>query len=309
MEYLYTYNYHPDEKELCQMEMRAFLQKDCADKILKSEISVDPTRSPFIIGRLEVLLESDDFQDVIDFSKGLKSTGTYRVHCLNNQDFGRTLKIPHSKRRKLERELGMNILGEPDLHNPEVHFGVLQYNDNWYFGIYEKSEQVWLQHVEKPNQFSTALNTKVARAVMNILAPFPEGKRYIDPCCGIGTVVIEGLSMGIDIIGRDLKPLVCKAARENLAYFQLDGKIVKGDISEITNFYDGAIIDLPYNIFTHTSEEALRNIFRSARKISKRVLFIAIEDVSSFLEENGFTVIDQCVVRKRHFKRQILLCE
>lgn len=306
--YIYTYSYHPDEKELCQMEMRAFFQTE-EEHVLKTNIFIDPKRSPFIVGRLEVLWESDTFQEIAEYTKTLHSQGTYKVECLNNENFGNTKKIPYHKRRELERELGINIIGEPDLHKPKNNFGLFFHDEKWYFGIYEKSEPIWLQHVEKPNQYSTALNTKVARAVMNILAPIPTNKRYIDPCCGIGTVVIEGLSMGIDIVGRDIKPLVCKGARENLAYFQLDGKIVKGDISEIDEVYDGAIIDLPYNIFTHTSDEALRHIFTSARKIAHRVLFITIEDVGRFIEESGFTVIDECIVKKRHFKRQILLCE
>lgn len=306
--YLYTYSYHPDEKELCQMEMCAFFHQH-NDEIIKTTIAIDPNRSPFLIGRLELLWESEDFKEIAEMTKKLNAQGTYKVQCLNNQDFGSTKKIPHEKRREIERELGINIIGEPDLHHPAIHYGILLFQNKWYFGIYEKSEPIWLQHVEKPNHFSTALNTKVARACINILAPFPDGKRYIDPCCGIGTVLIEGLSMGIDIQGRDIKPLVCKAARENLAYFQLDGKIVKGDIGEIQETYDGAIIDLPYNILTHTSQDALRHIFASARKIANHVLFISIEDVNDYLKESGFTVIDQCTVWKRHFKRQILLCE
>lgn len=307
--FIYTYSYHPDEKELCQMEMRAFFNEYCDENVLKTNIVINPNRSPFIIGRLEVLLESAYFSDVLKFTKQLHSKKTYKVQCLNNQDFGTTKKISHQKRREIERQLGITIIGEPSLTDPAIVYGILYFNEKWYFGVYVKSEPEWIKHIEKPHQYSTALNTKVARSVVNILVPFPEAKRIIDPCCGIGTVVIEALSMGIHIEGRDIKPLVCKLARENLAYFHLDGTIVKGDIGEITNVYDGAIIDLPYNIFTHTSDEQLFHIFQSARKIAKRVLFITIDEVDNYLTECGFIVVDECIVKKRHFKRQILLCE
>ncbi len=108
------------------------------------------------------------------------------------------------------------------------------------------------------------------RSVANIAVPNPEGVRAIDPCCGIGTVVVEALSMGINIVGRDISPLVAIGARENIAHFGFDGTITKGPIEEITDNYDVAIIDMPYDLFTHATPENQLSILSSARRIAKR---------------------------------------
>uniref|UniRef100_UPI0038B618DE TRM11 family SAM-dependent methyltransferase n=1 Tax=Siminovitchia acidinfaciens TaxID=2321395 RepID=UPI0038B618DE len=121
-------------------------------------------------------------------------------------------------------------------------------NGRWIFDEYVKSESVWHRHQQKPHSYSTALNTRVARAVANIAVPEPSGIKAIDPCCGIGTVLVEALSMGIDIVGSDKNPLILDGVRENIAYFGLSGKVTFTDIRDVTSHYDVAIIDLPYNL-------------------------------------------------------------
>lgn len=81
-------------------------------------------------------------------------------------------------------------------------------NGRWIFGDYVEGESVWFRHQQKPNHYSTALSTRVARAVVNIAIPDPNGVKVIDPCCGIGTVLVESLSMGIDIVGSDNNPVI-----------------------------------------------------------------------------------------------------
>ena len=153
-----------------------------------------------------------------------------------------------------------------DLHNPDQLFAVVPFEGRWYFGLYTKSEPIWFNHMKKPREYSTALSTRVARAVANIAVPHPKGIQAIDPCCGIGTVLVEALSMGIDIVGRDINPLVCEGSRENIAYFGLTGDVRKSAIEDIEEMYDVAIIDLPYNLYTHASWEEQFTILKHARK-------------------------------------------
>lgn len=218
-------------------------------------------------------------------------------------------KIPHPERRAIEREVGLCIDGEPDLDHPEIIFGLISIENNWYFGKYEKSISVWREHLHKPNSYSTALNTRVARAIANIAVPKPAGISVIDPCCGIGTVVIEALSMGIDIVGRDINPLVCIGARENIAYFGLEGTITKGPISEVNEHYDVAIIDLPYNLYTHITREQQYEIIQNARRIADKAVIVTVDTIDHLIEKSGFTISDRCVAKKHLFVRQILLCE
>lgn len=308
--YIYTYVHHKDEYELCRMEMRAFFNVDTPLNYLFSEINIDPSRSPFIRERLEVLYEGEGIADIKNLVKKMDiHAASYKVVCLNNIDFGATKKIPHPERRVKEREIGLIIDGEPDLENPEVVFGLILIDNRWYFGKYTISESIWRKHLHKPQSYSTALSTRVARAVANIAVPQPENIRAIDPCCGIGTILVEGLSMGINIVGRDINPLVCVGSRENIAYFGLEGVVTKGPISEVTEYYDVAIIDLPYNLATHISPEEQFDIIKNARRIADRVVFVTIETIDEMIDEAGFVIMDRCIARKHLFERQILLCE
>ncbi len=307
--YIYTYVHHVDEYDLCRMEMRAFFNLDSKSNFIISNVEVDPSRSPFIEDRLEVIYEENSIDKIKKLVKHLKvDATTYKVVCLNNFDIGETKKIPQPERRLIERELGLCIEGEPDLDHPEVVFGLILIDDKWYFGIHSKSESIWRKHLHKPHSYSTALSTRVARAVANVAVPQPQNIRAIDPCCGIGTVIIEALSMGITIEGRDMNPLVCKGSRENIAYFELEGKITLGPISEVEGHYDVAIIDLPYNLFTHSSREDQFDIIKHARRIADKVVIVTIETIDDLIADAGLVILDRCIAKKHRFLRQILLC-
>lgn len=308
--YIYTYVHHKDEYDLCRMEMRAFFGIDSPSNYLFSDIEIDPSRSPFIQERLEVYCEGDELSDIKKLVKEINiSSTTYKVDCLNKMDIGETKKIHHPERRLIEREIGLCIEGNPDLDHPEVVFGLISIDGCWYFGKTMKSESIWRRHIHKPNSYSTALSTRVARAVANIAVPHPKNIRAIDPCCGIGTVLIEALSMGIDIVGRDISPLVCKGARENIDYFGLNTVVTFAPIAEVTEHYDVAIIDLPYNIYSHISSDQQLDILRHARRIADRVVIVTIETIDDIIEKVGFVISDRCIAKKQTFLRQVLLCQ
>lgn len=308
--YIYTYVHHKDEYDLCRMEMRSFFGLDSKFNFIISNIDIDPSRSPFMEDRLEVLYKGNSLSDLKNLVQEMEvDAKTYKVVCLNKMDLGETKKIHHPERRVIERELGLCIQGEPDLDHPEVVFGVIIIDGYWYFGNFMKSISIWREHIHKPNSYSTALSTRVARAITNIAIPQIENIRAIDPCCGIGTVVIEALSMDINIVGRDINPLVCKGTRENIAYFGLNGIITKGPIAEVTDHYDVAIIDLPYNLYTHISPEEQFDIIKNARRIAHKVVIVTIEPIDDLIKEAEFVIVDRCVAKKHLFERQILLCE
>jgi len=291
------------------MEMRSFFNIDSQSNYLISPIKIDPSRSPFIQDRMEVLFEENSVENIKTLVKDIINETTFKVVCLNDMDLGETKKIPQSERRLIEREIGLCMEGEPDLHEPKIVFGLMLLDGIWYFGKHMKSKSIWLNHLHKPNSYSTALSTRVARAVANIAVPQPQNIRAIDPCCGIGTVVIEALSMGINMEGRDLYYNVCKGSRENIAYFGLTAKITVGPISEVTEHYDVAIIDLPYNLFTHSSTEDQFAILKHARRIADTVVVVTIETIDDMIKGAGFIIKDRCVAKKQSFLRQILLCE
>ncbi len=289
--------------------MRSLFGKETQSSILESFVKIDPSRSPFIKERISVIYEAENLQDLLIQVKKFQINGdTFKVIYIKNGSLPKDEQEGFANRRAIEREIGLHINGKADLHHPDELFGVMNLNSSWVFGEYVKSESVWFQHQQKPNDYSTALNTRVARAVVNIAIPDPKGIKAIDPCCGIGTVLVEARSMGIDIVGSDLNPLILPGARENMVHFGLTGEVKLADIRDITHHYDVAIIDLPYNLCSVISPEEQLEMLQSARTFANKVVVVTVEPIDEILIMAGFSIVDRAVAKKGLFKREVLVC-
>lgn len=303
--FIYTFACYEDERGLCALEMRSLFGKDSDTGILKSQIEIDPSRSPFIKERIAVIFEAESIPDLLKKAAALQiGDETFKVIFAKN----RNVEIEFENRLAIAREVGSHINGVADIQNPMRLFGVMNLNGKWIFGDYVKSESVWFQHQQKPNGYSTALNTRVARAVVNIAIPDPKGIKAIDPCCGIGTVLVEALSMGIDIVGSDRNPLILAGTRENIAHFGFSGEVKRADIRNITNHYDVAIIDLPYNLCSVITPEEQLEMLLSARRFAKKVAVVTVEPIDDILIRAGFAIRDRAVVKKGTFTREVIVC-
>uniref|UniRef100_A0A1S2LWB9 RNA methyltransferase n=1 Tax=Anaerobacillus isosaccharinicus TaxID=1532552 RepID=A0A1S2LWB9_9BACI len=292
------------------MEMRSLFGFDTKSSKLESPIQIDPSRSPFIKERIGVLFEADSLDELERQVANLPIIKqTFKVLFILISDQPKKQKVVIEERRAIERKIGVQLKGEVDLREPERLFAITKVNERWIFGDLIISEAIWLKHQKKPHNYSTALSTRVARAVVNIAVPFPKGIKVIDPCCGIGTVLIEALSMGIDIIGSDLNPLILSGTRENIAYFGFSTIVTKGDIRNVTDHFDVAIIDMPYNLCSVLAPEEQLEMLRSARKFAKRVVVVTVEAIDHLIGATGFKIIDRCVAKKSMFSREVIVCE
>ncbi|MBM7600304.1 tRNA G10 N-methylase Trm11 [Virgibacillus halotolerans] len=308
--FIYTYAYTEEEQDLCFLEMRAFFGFDSKKKFIESDIGIDPSRSPFMKERIEVMYDGANLDEILAQVKQIQlGTSTFKVTYVNFKGLEDEKKLNYGARMKMERDIGWEIPGEFDLHQPDYDFGMIRLHDHLYFGRLVKNEAIWLLHQKKPHSYSTALSTRVARAISNIAVPNPVGISAIDPCCGIGNVLVEALSMNIDIVGRDINPLVTSGSRKNIAHFGYEGDVSQGAIADITTHYNVAIIDLPYNVYTHTSPEAQLSILKHARRIADKVVVVTIDTIDEMIQDAGFQIKDRCETRKGTFSRQILVCE
>jgi len=307
MRYIYNYACYEEERPLCALEMRSFFGVESQSAILESPIKIDPSRSPFIKGRIAVIYEGKSYENLLKQVAGLQVNGaTFKVVYVKN---GESIEAGFETRRAMEKEIGLHINGKADIHHPKRLFGVMNVNDRWFFGDYMTSESVWFHHQQKPHSYSTALNTRVARAIVNIAIPEPKGIKAIDPCCGIGTVLVEALSMGIDIVGSDKNPLILSGTRENIAHFGFSGEVKLANIHDVTNQYDVAIIDLPYNLCSVISPDEQLEILQSARRIAKKVLVVTVEPINEILITAGFCIMDHAFVKKGSFNREVIVCK
>lgn len=68
---------------------------------------------------------------------------------------------------------------------------------------------------------------KVAQIMINLATP-KAGSTLIDPMCGIGTIVQEGILQGYRVLGTDLNPIAISGSEKNLEWFRNRYKIAKG---------------------------------------------------------------------------------
>lgn len=303
--YLYVINYAEGEESLCQLEMKVLFNQPLGDKWLWSDIAVDPSRSVFIKERLTVYYQANSFEDLYESVKNRPlSYETFKVLFLRfkNQEL--------LYKERLERLYGIGSLigGEADMYNPKQLLGLTELNGQWLFGTLEQNCNEWVSHENKPHSYSFSLSVRVSRAVANIAVGHDVKKRIIDPCCGAGTVVLEVLTVGGQIIGNELNPKVAWKAEENLKYYGYENVIQIGDIQDIQEHYDVAILDLPYGHFNPIAPEIQRMIIENARRIADRLVIVTQINMDDILRNVGFEVVDQCEAVKGKFVRYITVC-
>ncbi|GGA27607.1 TRM11 family SAM-dependent methyltransferase [Paenibacillus physcomitrellae] len=304
--WLYTYACHEDERELCGLELRSLLGEIPGQRHVESRLQVAPDRSPFLHERLAVQFEAETLEELEEQAGRIALEGaTFKVRYLDADQ-----TETYEGKRALERRIGARIIGKAEMKSPDRLFGFAYSKDRWVLGECVAGESIWLKHNSKPRQYSTALSTRVARAAVNIAVPRQEGLKLVDPCCGIGTVLIEALSMGIETEGFDINPLAVTGARENLKHFGfLEEAVRLGDMRQLDGRYDVLILDLPYNLCSVLPEEELLDMLRSARRLAPKAVILTLEDILPALGKSGWTIKESCSIYKGRFSRQLLIVE
>lgn len=304
--YFYYINYPSYEEELSNMEMKTFFGALPGGKYFTANEYVNPSRSPYIKEMIDIIYEEDTLDQIVNKVKknNLSYDGFKMIYIKTpNSD------VSYEERLKAMKDVGFVVNGEPDIANPKIRLGITKFNGKWIFGKYIKNDYEWHIHDSKPCSYSNSLSIRVARAIVNIAVGNKSNIRVVDPCCGVGTVVIEGLSMGVDIRGYDINNSVVLSAKRNLEFFAYEDKISQKDIQDINEKFDVAIIDIPYGLFTPTTIEEQSKIINSARKIANKLILVAFENMDSLILDAGFNIIDSAIVCKGSFKRYIEICE
>lgn len=308
--YIYPFACHETERDLCRMELQALFGY-AVDPVgpypfVDTPILIDPSRSPYLSLRMDVLISEVSWEELLRQAAELElNNRTFKVKYIKNGD-----PRSYEEQRQMERQVGSIIRGKVEMRTPDLIYGLLSHNGHWTLGSCHSARSVWLEHKHKPQNYSTGLSTAVARALVNIAAPQPDGQHLIDPCCGMGNVLIEALSMGIDIVGRDINPLAIKGARVNLHYFGYDSKslVEIGDMNEIEDSYDAAVLDMPYNLCSVLPRDERIRMLTSLKRISVRSVIVSSEPLKEEIREAGLMIMDQGEIHKGSFIRNVWLC-
>lgn len=307
-DYIYSFKYDTHNSELCKLESRQLFDKEEKNNLLFSDLKINPSISPFIKTRFEIIAVSEDYSVLLEKIKQetISVDGFKAEYLVLNGDL-----TPYAERLEKLKDIGYCIEGDPDYVTPSIIYSICYYENCWYFGIVHKHDTSWFKHKNKPRSFSSAINMDIAKALISIASKGDKTIRILDAGCGVGTVMLEACISDFHIEGCDIHWKACVATRENLAYFNYSANVYRIDIKEHNTTYDTAIIDLPYNLYTHSDDQSTLHFIQSATELASRIVIVSTADIKSIIKEAGLEVADYCKVGKKgkKFARSIWVCE
>ncbi|WP_341224976.1 methyltransferase [uncultured Arcticibacterium sp.] len=308
-DYLYSFKYDIHHTELSKLESRQLFEKEANDKVLFSDNKINPSISPFIKARLDIILSAPSYELLLEKvkTKDIHIEGFNVDYLILEGD-----STHFTDRRIKQNDIGHCIEGEPDFENPSITYAICCQKNTWYFGILVKHQIGWHEHKKKPCSFSNSINMDIAKTLVSIASKGLKTNTLLDGCCGVGTAMLEACFAGFQIEGCDINYKAVKHSRENLAYYNYTAKVHCSDIKDLDQQYHAVIIDLPYNLYSYADDSIITNIIESAAKLSERVIIVSILDIESKIKKLGLKVTDFCTVDKKgksKFTRNIWVCE
>jgi len=304
-DYLYVINYQDYEESLCKLEMKSLFQIVINEKYFVSNIEILPSRSVFIKYRISVISTSNSIEGLVKYIK-LNNTINNNFKFLYVK-FDKN-EIEYNIWKTIVAQICIDLNQVENYETPEKLLSIIHINNKWIFGLCIKNDNEYKYHENKPNTNSHSLSLRIARTIVNIAVENRLNISIVDPCCGVGTVVIEAASMGLDIKGYEINRKVAALAEENLAFFGVNNVIKCNDMHKIKDHYDVSIVDIPYGLFTSVSLNDQIEIIRTARRISDKAVIITFENMEQIITDSGFSITDQCYAAKGRFTRYINVC-
>ena len=307
-QYFYLFNYPPEEHDLCALEFKYLFHEEYQQCFITNK-DIDVNISVFIKGKIDIWAMSDDFNEIKEQMKNQKHDYQdfkviYLKNPISHPDYQETLDKC--------KDISWFIAGSVNMSKPKHTIALTKVNDLWIIGYYHHGVPSWKKYDDKPNTFSNSLDIRLARTLINIAGENDQTKTMIDPCCGMGTVVLEGLALGYSIKGFDISRYISWKARCNLNHFGFDGMLItKDDINKHQGHYDIAIIDIPYNLYTPITYKEQCDIINSARKLCNKLVLVSYEQMDQEIKQAGFEIRNRILRKKTEFVkfgRYIYVC-
>ncbi len=205
--------------------------------------------------------------------------------------------------RYSEREaviLAANALsGAPDLDTPARRFILVAQKEYLWFGeILAATQHGYRQHDAKPFRTTSSLPSRLARALVNLVAP--PATTILDPFCGTGSILLEANAIGLTAYGMDLNPKMAGMSRLNLAHFGCPAQVDLGDALDCQRRVDAIVTDLPYGRILKIDPKRLIAILKHVVELAPLAIYLAEEDISEMLSKAGYRQIEVFGVRKSH---------
>lgn len=303
--YLYTINRPSYEENIAELECSFLTHSIAREGYAISSKRIDMSLPAYIEMQIEILYVEDSLCSLYDNIKRMnyKEDG-YCVKFINISSH-----TPFAERKKIEREISDIFIGGPDLKNPIDEFIITKIDEQWYFGKkIANCTNRWLIYNKKPYTFCSSLPARMSRALVNIACCTNKDLRLVDPCCGMGSILLEALDMGISSKGYDVNQTVVLDANKNLKHYGFKEIVSLGDAKDIKENYDVAIADLPYGVLSKNGSDNYEAIIKNLRNICDKLIILSCYDISNILKAYNFNIVTICIVHKGGLDRHITIC-
>jgi tRNA G10 N-methylase Trm11 len=168
----------------------------------------------------------------------------------------------------------------------------------WFGEILAEPARDYRLHDTKPYRTSSSLPARLARALVNLVAP-PAGS-ILDPFCGTGSILLEACALGLHAYGVDNNIKMRGMSRRNLAHFDYAATVELGDAQECTQRADAIVSDLPYGRLLEQDTAALRQVLGHTAGLAPQAVYLAEQDITPWLVDAGYARVACYRVRKHH---------
>ena len=305
LNYLYLITYRREFKELCALEMKYIFNSTDSDLYHFTNDNIDISTSTFFKARINIMYKSKHINDIeTQITKDKLTFHKYKIRYIKLDD------TKYQERLSAMRICGTAIEGDFEIKNPLIDLALTRIEGEWVLGYYEPNPNEWISRRKKPFNYSHALEVKLAKSLVNLATSSQKNLLLVDPCCGIGTVLIEARSNGITIDGFEMNSLVAEHCNVNLQHFNFNPDVRNMDMHNISNHYDVAIIDIPYGQFSNITLKEQISLLKKTKEISNKAVILTMDDMTNEILELGYNITDTCIIEKSNaFKRHIYICK
>ena len=218
-----------------------------------------------------------------------------------------TAQAPFSKPQAI-RLIADAIDAYPDLTQPQTRFViVVQAHALWLGQVLSQTRRSYQLHDAKPYRTSSSLPSRLARALVNLVAPTAEC--MLDPFCGTGSLLLEAQAVGLPAFGLDSNPKMVGMSRRNLAHFGYPAAVELGDALHCQQRAGAILTDLPYGRLLEVDYAAIQQVFKHLVALAPTAVYLAGQDLTACLLAAGYARVELLRVRKHHtFSRFVHIC-
>ncbi|MEN6402899.1 MAG: hypothetical protein ABFD94_13230 [Armatimonadia bacterium] len=297
--FVYTVHCQDPEAELAAAEAWAFTGAEMVGRVVYAPWGVDVARSAYLRHCVHIETQGETLEGLVE---DCKATG------VAYERFKITLLRPPPKVPERADEVVLRVAnavtGKPDLTAPQVELAVVATQGRWMMGrLISVGLNRWLEGIERPIHFSSALPQRFSRALVNLVAS--PGDTLIDPCCGIGTPLIEATEAGMFAFGADYNVKMLRGLAQNLKHLGMPLRLFRADARQLVGHWDAAVVDLPYGRNLLLDKDLARDILLALRGAAKRVAVVSAGPLEEVLGETAYEVVRKAIVPKGALKRHV----